>query len=288
MNNGVIFSDESGQDNENRYGAICTISGYRKNLISLHQSLESIMIKHSKTEIKFKDVKGGLKLKIAKEFIEEGLNQIYSENIKVHVLIWDKQDERHNIQNRCDNENLKRMYFKVLKEVKKDWKYINNWSFYPDELTSVNWENDVVKFIENTRLYNDSELFKTVSTFKFPNYQQTVEKDSKLMYNIQLTDLFAGIVRNSRQNSEQYISFIESQKNQMTLFEKNGISISSNLKPKLELMSYFKDESSKRKLGVNFSKNNYFETLNKKNNIFIWHYVPQSELDKAPIKSKKA
>ncbi len=287
MNRGVIFSDESGQDNDNRYGAICTISGYRKNLISLHQSLESIMIKHSKNEIKFKDVKGDLKLRIAKEFVNEGLNQVYSKNIKVHTLVWDKQDIRHNVQNRCDVENLKRMYYKILKEVKKGWEYINDWSFYPDELTSVDWSNDVVKYIENTKLLNNSELFNSVSSFKFPNYQQAIEKDSELMFNIQLADLFAGIIRNSRQRNKKYISFIESKKNQISLFEEDRRSISSNLKPKLELMNYFKEESSKRKLGVSFSTNNYFETFNKKNNIFIWQYQPKSEYDKAPIKIKK-
>lgn len=289
MNNGVIFSDESGQDNDNRYGAVCTLSGYRKNLIELHHNLEAIMIRYSKNEIKFKDVKGGLKLKIAKEFIAEGLNQIYSKSIKVHVLVWDKQDNRHNIQNRCDVENLKRMYYKVLKEVKKDWNYINDWSFYPDELTSIDWYNDIVKYIENTKILNHSELFNSVSSFKFPNYQRAVEKDSELMYNIQLTDLFAGIVRNSRQNSKEYISFTEANKNQIALqlFDVNSVSISSNLKPKLELMNYFKEESAKRKLGISFNTNKYFETFNKKNSIFIWHYQPKSEYDKAPIKTKK-
>ena len=53
MNDGVIFSDESGQDNENRYGAICTISGYRKNLIVLHKNLEAIISNYAKSEIKF-------------------------------------------------------------------------------------------------------------------------------------------------------------------------------------------------------------------------------------------
>ncbi|TXD48039.1 DUF3800 domain-containing protein [Polaribacter sp. IC073] len=287
MDRGVIFSDESGQDNDNRYGAICTVSGYRKNLISLHQCLETIMTDYSKSEIKFKDVKGGLKLKIAKEFVVQGLNEIDSKNIKIHVLVWDKQDARHNIQNRCDIQNLKRMYYKILKEVKKDWSYINDWSFYPDEFTAINWQDDIVKYVEKTKLFNNSELFDAVSQFKFPNYQKAVEKDSKLMYNIQLTDLFAGIVRGSRLNSKEYIQYLENQKNQISLFKENSISISSNLKPKLELMHYFKEESSKRKLGVGFKENNYFETFNKKNNIFIWHYKAKSEYDKAPIKVKK-
>lgn len=287
MEDGIIFSDESGHDNDNRYGAICTVSGYKKNLIELHKTLGKIITSFDTNEIKFKEVKGAVKLDIAKQFVVEGLNHIKSKNIKAHILVWDKHDKRHTIQNRCDNENLKRMYYHILKQVKIDWKYINNWSFYPDELTSINWKDDVVKYIENTKLNNESDLFKSVSNFRFPNYQKALEKDSELMFNIQLADLFAGIVRNSREKKIEYREFLKSKQNQIPLFEEQLYSISSNLKPKLELMHYFKNECSKRKLGVSFSKKSYFETFNKKENIFIWHYSPQSELDKAPTKLKK-
>lgn len=287
MEDGVIFSDESGHDNDNRYGAICTVSGYRKNLIGLHNTLEKIIVSFNKNEIKFKGVKGAVKLDIAKQFMVEGLKQIHLKNIRVHIIIWDKQDKRHTVQNRCDNENLKRMYYHILKQVKIDWKYINNWSFYPDELTSINWKDDVVKYIENTKLHNESDLFKSVSNFRFPNYQKAIEKNSALMFNIQLADLFAGIVRNSREKNIEYDTFLKIQKNKISLFEDELPSISSNLKPKLELMYYFKNECSKRRLGVSYSKNNYFETYSKKENIFIWHYLPISEFDKAPTKVKK-
>lgn len=287
MEDGVIFSDESGHDNNNRFGAICTVSGNRKNLIELHKTLEKIIVSFNKNEIKFKEVKGAIKLNIAKQFVVEGLNNIQSKKIKTHILVWDKQDNRHTVINRCDNENLKRMYYHILKQVKIDWRYINNWSFYPDELTSINWKDDIVKYIENTKLHNDSDLFKSVSNFRFPNYQKATEKDSVLMFNIQLADLFAGIVRNSREKKIEYETFLKNQKNQIPLFEQELSSISANLKPKLELMQYFKDECSKRKLGVSFSKNNYFETHNKRENIFIWHYSPISEYDKAPTKIKK-
>jgi len=77
MEDGVIFSDESGHDNDNRYGAICTVSGHRKNLIELHKTLEKIIVSFNKNEIKFKEVKGAVKLDIAKQFMVEGLNQIH-------------------------------------------------------------------------------------------------------------------------------------------------------------------------------------------------------------------
>lgn len=46
MKNGVIFSDESGQDANHRYGVICTISGLRKNLLDLHFELQELLKKN--------------------------------------------------------------------------------------------------------------------------------------------------------------------------------------------------------------------------------------------------
>jgi len=204
MSEGVIFSDESGWDNENRYGVICTISGLRINLLELHKALELIIKKYNRNEIGFKKVKGETSLNLAKDFLEVGLNYINNKNIKVHVLVWDKQDDRHSVRNRCDVENLKRMYYKILKQVQNDWNYIDNWSFYPDEINLIDWENDIVKYIKNTKVHNNSELFKTVNKFNFPNYKKTKEKSSKAMYNIQLADLFAGIVRTSRNKSKEF------------------------------------------------------------------------------------
>lgn len=287
MSEGVIFSDESGQDNENRYGAICTISGIRTNLLELHQELEFLIKSNNKNEIGFKKVKGGSNLKLAKEFIDIGINYVSNKKVKIHILIWDKQDKRHSIKNRCDVENLKRMYYKILKEVKNDWNYINNWSFYPDELTSVDWENDIIKFMKNTKLYNNSELFNTVSKFNFPNYKNTEEKSSKAMYNIQLADLFAGIIRASRNKSKEFSSYQKSKIKNLNLFEEDKLIISKNLIPKLHLLNHFKNKCSENSLGVNFSKNNYFDTFNKRNNIIIWHYYPKSELDIAPVRKKK-
>lgn len=284
MKNGVIFSDESGQDNANRYAAICAVSGMRENLLKIHNDLKQVLDKHQVSELKFKGIKGGAKLKAGKEFLKVGLNYIADKKIKIHILIWDKHDDRHKISNRCDIENLKRMYYKVIKEVNKDWQYIENWDFYPDEFTAIDWNNDIVKYLGNTKHYKETELFKQVSKYSFPAYQKTLEKDSKIMLNIQLADLFAGIVRNSRTNSMEFQQLIHNKRAQYSLFPVEKIKISTNLLPKLELMHYFKEEASSYSLGIGFSQSKYFDTYNKKSNIFIWHYRPQSQYDKAPTK----
>lgn len=278
MNEGIIFSDESGIDSSNRYGCICTLFSTRENMVALHHQLKNI----TTSEVSFKKIKGESALNNAKAFLDVGIKYIAEKKIKVYTIVWDKQDRRHVVQNRCDNENLIRMYYKVLKEVTKDLTSIDKWAFYPDEFTAIDWKKDIVRFVENTKINNEPNLFKKDRNFNFPNFYRTLEKDSKLMYNIQLADLFAGIIRNSREKSTEFIAL--NNENQLSLFS-DKIKITSNLKPKLKLMQHFKSKCSNYELGINFSKSQYFQTFNKKNNIWIWHYTPKSEYDKAPTKS---
>lgn len=285
MERGVIFSDESGQDNTNIFGAICTISGRRKNLIKLHSELNKVLDSYERSDFGFSKVKGRKNLNLAKELVDIGLKYIHSKKIWMHILVWDKKDSRHNVQGRDDNDNLSRMYYHILRQVHTDWKNIDDWSFHPDEFSAIDWNDVVIKFIRNTKFYNDPNLFESEEPLvSFPEYLKVEEKDSKLMSIIQLSDLFAGIVRVSRDKSQEFETFSETIPNQLKLFTFEPLPISNNLKPKLKLLKYFRKESSRIKLGVNFSKNKYFTTFNKNNNIFIWHYNPQGVYDKAPIK----
>ncbi len=282
---GVIFSDESGQDGNNIYGSISIISGPREDLIYLHEELKKVLQRNKTTEIKFHGVTGYRKLKIAKNFIEIGLNFICQRKIWCHVLVWDKTDMRHDVPGRDDLANLCRMYYHNLKQVHKDWKGIENWSFYPDEFSAIEWREDIVEYITKTAFPNEPSLFEQDKKLKsFPNYNKVKGSDSKVMSIIQLADLFAGIVRTSRVNNKEFESFIKEIDGQLSFFEVEKTTIPKNLEYKLELMKFFRNEASLRCLGVNFNKNKYFQTFSKKNNIYIWHYTPQNKYDKAPTK----
>lgn len=285
MKNGVIFSDESGQDANHRYGVICTISGLRKNLLDLHFELQELLKKTKSSEFKFKKVKGVDSLSLAKDMVDVGIKYINLRKIWLHIIVWDKKDSRHKVIGRNDDANLCRMYYHLIKNLHRDWKQIDNWSFYPDEYSAINWENDLVQYLRKTSFYQTKDLFEEIRDKKFPNYLKVEEKKSEMMNIIQLSDLFAGVVRTSRDNSEKFQLYLEETSQQLNLFPpEKEIKISKNLRPKLELLKYFKNKTSENKLGVNFSENKYFKTFNKGNNINIWHYLPQSELDKAPVK----
>jgi hypothetical protein len=289
-----IFSDESGWDSDNQYGSLAKVSGTYAHTLELHNALLEILNQHSKKEIKFKDINNFKTKKIAKEFLNTSFEFLNASKIKIHVIVWDKHDYRHKVQNRCDVENLKRMYYHNMKSLLKSWNTETNWHFYPDEFTAIDWQNDVVKYIENTRLYPENDiqqrLFEVFENVKFPTIKGVKELDSKEFPIIQLADLYAGLVRTSRMESENFSKWCykQNEKLQPSLFEENiEVEVSNSLRPKFEVMHEFKEKSKMYKLGVNFSKSNYFTTFHDKRNLSIWHYEPQSEYDKAPIKIKK-
>ena len=283
-----IFTDESGQDADNRFCCIAAISGVKENTEALNAELQKVLTCDSKKEIKFKKIKNNKSVKIACEFFKICIKYLLANKIKVHVLVWDKQDARHKIQNRLDNENLKRMYYKLLKYVEEDWSHKGKWSFYPDEYSAIDWRKDIVLFLEDTPLGKpkDTEYLLFVEMYKsyFAKFKTVKELESHQYPILQLADLFAGLVRTSRQNPNFYLWYKENQNtNQQVLFpQEQNNKVSNSMFPKFKLMNEFKTFASNAKLGINLSKNKYFITFNKKNNIVFWHYKPIHELDKAP------
>ena len=291
--NHLIFSDESGYNGNHRYGAIAIVSGSKSDTKSLNEELSLILQKYSKTELKFAKAKGhSSTLSVIKEFVSLGLQYCSIGKIKIHVIVWDKKDSRHQVQGCNDIENLKRMYYHILKKTKTDWHSIIDWEFYPDEFSGINWRNDIVKYIEHTNLdkqkhTNQSALFELFSNFRFPMVHKQGELQSEKYPILQLADLFVGIVRLSYECGEKYNIWLSNELQRNTLFpDLLKCNSSKNEKSKFKILQHFKDTSSKYKLGVNFSKNQYFTTFSSKHGILIWLYKPQGEYDKAPRKKK--
>lgn len=293
-NKHYIFSDESGWDADSQYGSIAKVSCSYTHAKELHNALFEILTKYAKNEIKFKDINNRINKEIANKFLLTSFEFLKAGKIKIHIIVWDKHDSRHNIHNRCDIENLKRMYYHNMKSMLKSWKIKTNWHFFPDEFSAIDWKNDIVKFIENTNLSPKDklqmQLFDESNFNLFPAIENTKELDSKKYPIIQLADLYAGLVRTSRTESDKFNkwSCLQNEKYQQLIFNDNSeVEISKSLLPKFEVMLAFREKAKIFKLGINFSNNKYFTTFDSKKGISIWHYTPQSKLDKAPVKIKK-
>jgi hypothetical protein len=285
----LIFSDESGYCGRHRYGAIGAISGSKSNTKNLNTVLQSVLNKYSKSELKFSEVTGhSSTMKAAKEFINLGMQYCHEGRIKIHIIVWDTKDSRHQIQGRNDIENMKRMYYHILKRTKSNWKGVKNWEFYPDEFSAIDWQNDLVQYLEKTNLdksknTNEETLFSILSNFRFPFVRKQGELQSEQYPILQLSDLFVGLVRLSYECGNKYSVWLSNEENKASLFPQLiSCNASKNEKYKFQIMKHFKDTCSRYKLGVNFSRNRYFITFHDRNGIVIWFYKPQGEYDKAP------
>lgn len=290
-----LFSDESGQDGTCNIGAIAVLSGSKSNTKELNDKLVQTL--GEKSEVKFSKIKSRRDKEAARLMLDEGFRFVKSNKVKIDVVIWNKLDSRCRIPNRDDEANLARMYYHLLLHTIKKWgTNIEKWMFFPDQLSSIDWEDDVIKYLERTS-YNrrDSlqiELFETIQELKYPSIPVDKELDSKKWPIIQLADLYAGLARTTRENIEKY-SLWHSQKeeeNQPTLFSQAHLaskaSISSSLEHKFEVIHYFYQNSIKYTSSLLFCNTIGFKTPNPRSNLNFWHYTPQGSYDKAPQKVK--
>lgn len=291
-NKHLIFSDESGWDKDNRFGSLAKISGTYNSTKELNECLKKVLNDFNRNEIKFKAVKGHDSKKLAFEFFKIGFSFMQQSKIKIHVLVWDKQDSRHKIIGRSDVENLKRMYYHNLKVLKTHWALDTEWSFYPDEFSDIDWKNDVVKYlIDKSLIKKDPFQLSFFDEFHQVRikYNNVKELQSDKYPIIQLADLFAGIIRTSRLESDKFYNWyiLKKNENQSSLFGNQLSSeISNNLLPKFELMYDFKCLADSKSMGLNLSSEKYFKTFNCKRNLHVWHYKPQGDYDKAPLRKK--
>lgn len=291
-NRHLIFSDESGWDNSNRYGSLAMVSGTFQNTKDLNFELKAILEMCNKKEVRFKGLKNNYSVNVAYNFLEVSLAYLLASKIKIHVLVWDKRDSRHDVVGRCDIENLKRMYYKNMLVLKRHWNTNTTWEFYPDEFTAINWRADIIFYLQNTSLQkkdNHPQLFQAFEQVNFPTYTNVKELESNKYAIIQLADLYAGLIRTSRSESEKFYPWYHNKKinEHPVLFDFGyGPAISNSLLPKFELMYKFKIKAESLKLGLSLNDKKYFSKKDKKHNLFIWHYEPQGNYDKAPIKSK--
>lgn len=284
-----IFSDESGYCGKDRFGSIAVISGPKSITTTLNDELKAILHKYNKKEVKFAGIGGNSEfMNATKECLASGIDHCKHGKIKIYVLVWDKHDSRHDIQGRDDIENLKYMYYKILKETKSDWIGVENWEFFPDELTSVDWNKDVVPYIERTNLdkkrNNDEEtLFGVLKNIRFSNVRKCSELESCECPILQLADLFAGIIRLSFEKSEKFCSWYYDKINGSSLFNEL-IPLSKSEIAKFEAMYHFKKLCDHYSMGLNLSDDKHFKVFNKRCGLWIWFYKPQGDYDKAPTK----
>jgi len=263
----LIFGDESGYTGSHRFRSVCTVSGTKSNLKELNKKLKIVLAQHSTREIKFAKISTHSSTQYcAKEFYCNALEYCKKNKIKVYVITWDTHDSRHDVKGRDDIENLKIMYYLILKLTMQHWENRSTWQFYPDEQSQIDWP-ELIKYLQNTNLLKKHEwersMFGLVRLLSFPTINKHKELESHKFPVIQIADLFAGGVRFTHEHGKTLQKWISIEKSQKSLFPmEDEIEAPKKQLAKLKVLSYLKEKSGQLKLGINLSRNNYFDTFN--------------------------
>jgi len=289
----LIYSDESrrkkGNGGQGKFEALCAISFPEESLDHLSNELKKHLNEHNIGELKFVDVRTHKpKVECCKKFIDTAIEFASKGLIRVDVVIWDLSDSRHNIQGRNDKANLERMYFHLLRNVSERWN-IFDCEFYPDENSEYDYE-EIRDYLNSTKTPRIEPglltLFKQErKNFNFLNVKSQNSKNNCI---IQLCDVFVGIGRFSRENSNEYKIWNNQRKsnNQPTFFNNNDITeengISKSNYSRFKLIEYLAEKCKKKGIIISLNTNNYLKSYDNKFPINFWHYEPQGNYDKAP------
>jgi len=273
------WCDES-RYNQGKYRAISIFSHQKEDTDYLISGIGEIVEKSGITEMKWKHVKNDKKSKVVKDSLDFLIRTIKQrKKIRVDVLIWDVEDSRHKVMGRDDIMNLQVMYYHLFENViEKRWRGTKKWRIYPDRNSSIKW-TDVRKIL--SRRYNIEEL---------------TEKDSVENVLIQISDIFSGMGAYTWNSIEKYPMWIEKHFGQSKLFEEEppATSLTNKDRYRWEVINTFYSKIKKldlegikgnKAIEINTSRKMGFKTRNPEFPINFWFYIPQTDLDKAPIKN---
>jgi hypothetical protein len=211
--------------------------------------------------------------------------------LRVDVLTWDIEDPRHKIHGRDDVANLHRMFHHLMKNVLRRYPRGSTWKLYPDEQDSIEWER-VHDFLDSagTRsqfVQNIGALTYRLRFEKEFRIVQIVPSKSHVEPLIQVADLFAGMAAFSRTHIETYRKWQEQESGQTHLFKKEEHTFTSGEREKCAVLSDLRHRCTGYRLPVTLISTSGLQTRDPRIALNFWHYEPQRQSDKAPIRPAK-
>jgi hypothetical protein len=283
----IVVSDESGVDGSNRFQSLAFVSGPERVMVEFNKICKRILGDHGVSELKWNEIAAGHKNRAAREAIKEFFKH---KDLKVLVLCWDTQDSRHNVCKRDDIENFHRMIYHGLRR-NADWLGPKEWHWFPDQRTNLNAEI-VATYLNVTR---ENKLDKTtiplIDLYRdLHNFKSVRQKCSKVVPVIGVADLFAGVVRESALSGGAMVKALanlHNQANQSLFADDFSHDLGSKgEKARAEFGAYIHYLGAGGQHGISLRSEGKLITKNNEGRFFFWHYEPQGEYDKAPVKSR--
>jgi len=258
------------------------------NLDLVDEKIHAILEDSNIHEFKWKNLNDAKMRFCATKIVDYVIEQVLDGEFRVDALTWDIEDSRHKILGRDDEENFRRMYYHLFKNVLKHrWEHPSLWRFFPDEQGLGDWEN--------LKSFINRELQKTAIITPDSDANQILENlvslegisqvQSSECHPTQVCDLFAGMASYSRTNFEKFCEWELRDIGQTRLFQDDtSINLSNRDNERCRVLAYFNKLCKDNKLGVSLKSNRGLRTTNPNNPLNFWLYDPQSALDIAPLK----
>lgn len=288
----IAYSDES-NFNRGRFRSIAMVSLLASIVDECHSELEKLIRESDIREFKWNKVNDAQMRWAGKKLIDFSIPLLFTEKIRVDVLIWDTLDRRHNVQGRDDGANLERMYYHLFKHVLTE-KWINGacWILHPDEHSAIDWMT-IQNFLDakDTSVQFRGDLLETAMLLK-EHYKVKIIKECKSIERplVQLADLFAGMGQHSWNDYASYCIWQVRNSEQQCFEEIVSAEVLSNKKnEQWYLIDYLKKKCDKNRWGVSLKSSSGLRTPGHSDcqrPINFWLYNSQHQDDKAPVRQR--
>ncbi|MGE0028391.1 MAG: DUF3800 domain-containing protein [Thermoleophilia bacterium] len=245
-----------------------------------------LLAESSVSELKWKKLKSARDRMAAQKVLRAFCARADRGEVRADTLIWDFNDSRHAIRGRDDHENLGRIYYHLCMAVLRDrWPAGGIWSVYPDEFAQMAWD-ELAQILRHqgfkVGLQFGRILDAPANGFQVQEIKPLVSADEPL---VQVADLFAGMAVYSRASYEKLEAW-ERDNGQMGLFDDgNPVTLNARDRERWVIIDELKRIADARKWGVSLSSTRGLESRDPtRGRANFWFYVPQHELDKAPVK----
>lgn len=292
----VMFTDES-YSTDSRYRSLAALSLHKSALEKAEKNMNNILSSSDVIEFKWKKLANRKYLQCADKIIDFILEGLDKNQIRMDILIWDTHDSRHEIFGRDDVANYERMVFHLFSNTMKKRPRNAEWDIIVDECNGIDWETakDCLAAKGRQQQFFENTLFGSFYSDQYYSIKSFKDQCSHIEPLIQVADLFAGLAVFSKiayDKFEEWKELNNSTDHQPTLFKELEEKPKENPKEppsnrekfRFELLNKFNNKCKARKLGVSLESKRCLHTFDKRNPINFWHYEPQHENDKAPIR----
>jgi hypothetical protein len=287
----VSFSDESNW-NSGRYRSIGMLSASRSDARSLQYEASRLLSESRVKELRWNKIRTVKHRLAATKVIDSCAKALSDTSLRIDVLIWDSQEDRHSARNPDLKANLQIMYSHLFRNVMSHrWPLDRIWRHIPDIHIGVNWDTLEsylpAKDFQSTDEPSSRTILPAMESFgaairRLFKVAEIVDCPAQEMCLTQLADLFAGMGAFSRERFNDYRSWKRNIGYTSTLFEAASKRDSTpGLLEKYQVLSHFEVKLAELAFPVALDQTSGLRTLDPSIPVNFWWYETQSRIDRA-------